>query len=215
VATSATIGGVRTTVVCISHAEGAEGRAVGEAVAELLGFRFADDAIVVDAARAEGLIPEALSYAERRQAGKRIEVDFGRLERTDDLRDLITAAVVRTAEEGNVVIASHAASYPLASRPEVLRVLVTASQETREQRVAEYEGVDAKEASKRLAESDKGRAVYLDRFYGVKGEETTDYDLVLSTDRLSVAQAAAVVAAAAAGESAVSALRDHLRDGVQ
>jgi cytidylate kinase len=187
------------SVVCISHAEGADGRAVGEAVAGLLGFRLADDAIVVDAARSQGLYPEAVSLAESRGAGKRIEVDFGRVERTDDLRDLIAAAVVRTAEEGSVVIVSHAASYPLGSRPEVLRVLVTASQETREERVAEAEGVGAKEAGKRTAESDKGRATYLERFYGVKRELPTDYDLVVNTDRLSVAAAAAVVAAAAGG----------------
>jgi cytidylate kinase len=206
---------VHASVVCISHADGADGCAVGEAVAELLGFRLADDSIVVDAARTAGLIPESLSYAERRKAGRTVEVDFNRVERTEDLRDLITAAVVRTAEEGRVVIVSHAASYPLASRREVLRVLVTASAETREQRLAEADGVDAREASKRLAESDKGRAIYLERFYGVKRELPTDYDLVLNTDRLSAAGAAAAIAVAAAGGEAQSALRDHLRDGVE
>jgi cytidylate kinase len=202
------------TVVCISHAEGADGYAVGQAVAARLGFRLADDSIVVDAARSEGLFPEALSLAERRNAGRRIEVDFGRVERTEDLRDLIAAAVVRTAEDGNVVIVSHAASYPLAPRQDVLRVLVTASQETREARVADDEGVDAKEAAKRVAESDRGRAAYLERFYGVKRELPTDYDLVVNTDRLPIAEAAALVAAAcaAAGDSA---LGDHLRDRVE
>jgi cytidylate kinase len=189
---------VHATVICISHADGAEGRAVGKAVAELLGFRFADDAIVVDAARSEGLIPEAVSFAERRQAGRTVEVDFGRLERTENLRDLITTAIVRTAEEGNVVIVAHAASYPLAHRPEVLRVLVIASQSTREARFGESEGVGPKEAAKRLAESDKGRASYLARFYGVKREVPTDYDLVINTDRITVDEAAAVIAAVAA-----------------
>jgi cytidylate kinase len=206
---------VEAAAVCISHTEGAEGYAVGQAVAALLGFRLADDAIIGDAARGEGLYPEALSFAERREAGRRIEVDFGRSERTEDLRDLITAAVVRTAEEGDVVIVSHAASYPLALRPEVLRVLVTASEETRIARVAEFEGVDAKEAAKRVAESDRGRTAYVERFYGVKRELPTDYDLVLSTDRLTVADAAAIVAAAAAGGEAASALRDHLRDRIE
>lgn len=186
-------------VVCVSHTEGAEGRAVGEAVAERLGWRFADEAIVVDAARAEGLLPESVSYAERRQARRSIEVDFGRVEKTESLRDLITAAVVRTADEGNVVIVSHAASYPLAQRSRVLRVLVTASEETREARVAEEDAVDAKEARRRLGESDKGRAAYLERFYGVKREQPTDYDVVVNTDRLSVGEAASVVAAAAGG----------------
>jgi len=188
---------VDATVVCISHTDGAEGRAVGEAVAGLLGFRFADEAIVVDAARAEGLLPESVSFAERREAGRSVEVDFGRIERTENLRDLITAAVVRTAEEGEVVIVSHAASYPLAKRPGVLRVLVVASEATRQERVAEFDGVDAKEARKRLSESDKGRAAYLERFYGVKREQPTDYDLVVNTDRMNVAEAAQVIAAAA------------------
>jgi cytidylate kinase len=186
------------SVVCVSHTEGAGGRAVGEAVAERLGWRFADEAIVVDAARAEGLLPESVSYAERRNARRSTEVDFGRVEKTESLRDLITAAVVRAADEGEVVIVSHAASYPLAQRPGVLRVLVTASDETREARVAEEDGVDAKEARKRLGESDKGRAAYLERFYGVKREQPADYDVVVNTDRLSVAEAASVVAAAAA-----------------
>ena len=188
---------VDASVVCISHTDGAEGRAVGEAVADLLGFRFADEAIVVDAARTEGLLPESVSYAERREAGRSVEVDFGRIERTENLRDLITAAVVRTAEEGNVVIVSHAASYPLAQRAGVLRVLVTASDPTRQERIAESDGVDAKEARKRLSASDKGRAAYLERFYGVKREQPTDYDLVVNTDRMSVAEAAQVIAAAA------------------
>jgi cytidylate kinase len=188
---------VDASVVCISHTDGAEGRAVGEAVAGLLGYRFADEAIVVDAARAEGLLPESVSFAERRQAGRSVEVDFGRIERTENLRDLITTAVVHTAEKGNVVIVSHAASYPLAHREGVLRVLVTASDTTRQERVAEFDGVDAKEARKRLSESDKGRAAYLERFYGVKRERPTDYDLVVNTDRMSVAEAAQIVAAAA------------------
>ena len=192
---------MEANVICISHADGAEGRAVGQAVAELLGFRFADDAIVVDAARSEGLIPEAVSFAERRQAKRTVEVDFGRIERTENLRDLITAAIVRTADEGNVVIVAHAASYPLAHRPEVLRVLVIASQSTREARYAESEGVNPKEAAKRLSESDKGRAAYLERFYGVKREVPTDYDVLINTDRLTIEEAAAVIAAAATAET--------------
>jgi cytidylate kinase len=213
-ATIASMPPLSATVVCISHAEGADGYAVGQAVAARLGFRLADDSIVVDAARSEGLFPEALSLAEHRNAGRRIEVDFGRVERTEDLRDLIAAAVVRTAEEGNVVIVSHAASYPLAPRPDVLRVFVTASLEKREERVADDEGLDATEAARRVADSDRGRAAYLDRFYGVKRELPTDYDLVVNTDRLPIADAAALVAAAcAAGRG--SALGDHLRDRVE
>jgi cytidylate kinase len=184
-------------VVCVSHTEGAEGRAVGEAVAERLGWRFADEAIVVDAARAEGLLPESVSYAERRQARRSIEVDFGRVEKTETLRELIKDAIDSAADRGNIVITSHAASYALADRDGVLRVFVTAPDETRAARYAESEGVDAKRAARELSESDKGREAYLERFYGVKNERPTDYDLVVNTEKLGAGGAAALIAAAA------------------
>jgi len=68
----------------------------------------------------------------------------------------------------------------------VLRVLVTASPETRSSRVAEAASLDAKKASKAVADSDAQRAAYLKRFYGVGDELTTHYDLALNSDSLSV-----------------------------
>jgi cytidylate kinase len=188
---------MKATVICISHAEGAEGGAVGRAVADRLGYTFADDAIVSEAAREAGIFAESVSYAERKGAKRSIEVDFGRIEKTEKLRDLIKAAIVTAAGRGRMVITSHAASYALAHRQDILRVFVTAPDETRTARFAEAEGVDAKRAAKELEESDKGRAAYLQRFYGVKNEQPTDYDLVVNTEKLGTDAAAALIAAAA------------------
>ena len=189
---------MKATVVCVSQTDGSLGLDVGRAIAERLGFTFADDAIILDAARPEGLLPESVSRAESPKAGRTMEVDFGRFEKTETIRDLIRTAVLETADRGGVVIAAHAASYALADRDAVLRVFVTASDETRTHRIAETSGVDEKKARKRLEESDKARADYLQRFYIVKRELPTDYDLVLSTDKLSTDEAAEIVAGAAA-----------------
>ena len=194
---ASTIGPVKTSVVCISFTDGSDGLDVSKAVAQRLGFRLADGGIIAEAASREGLLPESVSRAESPKAGRTMEVDFGRFERTEAIRDMIRTAVVETADAGNVVIAAHAASYALAGREGVLRVFVTASEDTRRRRVADSEGVDEKRASKRLTESDKARADYLQRFYNVKREVPTHYDLVLSTDRLTPGEAAAVVAGAA------------------
>jgi cytidylate kinase len=188
---------MKATVVCISHTDGALGMEVGQAVAKRLGFAFADDAIILAAAKTEGLLPESVSRAESPDAGRTLEVDFGRIEKTEAIRDLIRKAVLQTAGDGGVVITSHAASYALADRDDVLRVFVTASAETRTERVSEMVGLDEKKAAKRLNEADKARADYIQRFYGVKRELPTHYDLVVSTDRLSPDEAAAVVAGAA------------------
>jgi cytidylate kinase len=188
---------MQASVICIAHTTGADGFEVGQAVAGRLGFAFADDAIVTAAARGEGLLPEAVSRAEQRGVGRTLEVDFGRVERTEAVRDLIRQAVVAAADGGDVVIVSHAASYALAGRQDVLRVLVTASSERRARRIADVEGLDEKHADRRLAESDRARADYLRRFYHVRRELPTDYDLVVSTDRLTPDEAAGLIAAAA------------------
>ncbi len=197
------------SVICISHTEGAGGHEIGRLLAERVGFRYVDDGIVVEAARSKQLYPEAVSLAESRRAGRQLEVDFHRFERTETVRELIREAILATAEAGNVIIVAHAASYALTDREGVLRLLVTASSEQRVLRLAAAEGLDAKAAAKALSESDKGRAAYLKDFYGVTRELPTDYDLVLNTDRVAAETAVETIVQAAAlagqpGPAAVS-----------
>ena len=105
------------------------------------------------------------------------------------MRALIREAIEEVAARGNVVVVAHAASFALAGREDTLRVLVTASPETRAGR---YEGS--------IKDSDAARADYLRRFYGVEHELPTHYDLVLNTDVVSVEKAAELIALAAALE---------------
>jgi hypothetical protein len=91
----------------------------------------------------------------------------------EDLRALTVEAVMETAERGQVVIVSHAAGIPLTGRPDLLRVLVTASFELRAQRVAEATRSKKADAEKSLKDSDAGRADYFLRFYRIERELPT------------------------------------------
>jgi cytidylate kinase len=97
------------------------------------------------------------------------------------------------------VLVAHAASYALSGRPGLLRVLVTASPQTRAARLAETDRLGEREAAKKIKDSDAGRADYLRRFHGIDVELPTHYDLVVSTDAFSMEQAAELVVSAAAG----------------
>jgi cytidylate kinase len=109
---------------------------------------------------------------------------------------LIRETIEQTAAQGKVVIVAHAASYALPEGPDALRVLVTASPETRSKRLAEAEGLDESGGSRAVKESDAARRDYIKRFYGVE-ESPTHYDLVVNTDVLSFDDAAELVASAA------------------
>ena len=189
------------SVVCISRAECAGGEEVGRLVAAGLGFRYVDEEIISKAAEKEQMWPEALALAEDRKAGRRLEVYDSGGEQTKVLRALIRDAICETARHGQVVIVAHAAAFALDDGDGILRVLVTASPETRTRRFAEAEGVENREAASAIKESDKGRAVYLKRFYGVSRELPTHYDLLVNTDRLAAQQAADIIIHAAANSA--------------
>jgi cytidylate kinase len=201
------------TVVCISHAAGAGGEEVGRLVAERLGFLYVNEEIVARAAAKGGVDAADVADEERRKSlaaralnaiaqgggeawtlgavgplSSREELD------SDDIRSLIRETIEQTASRGKAVIVAHAASYAIGHGDGVLRVLVTASPETRTTRVAEAEGLDQAGAARALKESDAGRADYLKRFYDVREESPTHYDLVLNTDALSIEQAADLIA---------------------
>jgi cytidylate kinase len=208
---------VARTVVCISHAAGAGGEEVGRLVAERLGFLYVNEEIVARAAAKGGVDAADVADEERRKSlaaralnaiaqgggeawtlgavgplSSREELD------SDDIRSLIRETIEQTAARGQAVIVAHAASYAIGHGDGVLRVLVTASPETRTTRVAEAEGLDQAGAARAVKESDAGRADYLKRFYDVREESPTHYDLVLNTDALSVERAAELIQAAAA-----------------
>jgi cytidylate kinase len=201
-----------TQAVCISHATGADGAAVGRAVAERLGFRYIDDEVIGEAAEWAELDPALVADAERRkplvarllgqmaEGGSAQRLSSGEWARTApteaDVRALIADVLRSFADQGSVVIVSHAASFALAGH-EVLRVLVTASDETRARRVSETSGMGERDAARQVRTEDGARADYLKRFYGVERELPTHFDLVINTDALTTEQAADLIASAA------------------
>jgi len=192
---------------------------VAEGVAERLGFTLVDEAIVVRAAAEAGVDPQVVENVEKRQSFlDRLLDTFATssdasalvfaggggylapegVPISEELRELIRHAIEEAADRGNAVIVAHAAAQALGARDDVLRVLVTASRQTRCERVAADMGLNEKDASDAVDDSDAGRLDYLRRFYGEKAELPTHYDLVLNTDRLSVDEVVALVVLAAA-----------------
>jgi cytidylate kinase len=213
-------------VVCISRSLGAGGDEIGRLVADRLEFRLVDEEIVAQAAKREGLDPKDVASAEQRKGwlarlfeatakgGPEPELSgFGTvgspgvsdLRSSEMYRELIKEAILETARHGSAVIVAHAASHALADHDEVLRVFVTASPAIRSGRLAEAFGLDEAEAINKVEESDAARADYLRRFYDVKHELPTHYDLVINTDKLSAEEAASLIHAASLSAGHISA----------
>lgn len=212
-------------VVCISRRTAAGGESIGQAVAQRLDFRYVDEQIITRAAQLAQVDAALVAAAEHRQPLLKRLLDKiptasalagtvtlatgvpvsalvqSTTYRADpgDLRALIRAAIHEVASAGRAVIVAHAASMALGSTEGVLRVLVTASPDTRARRLSEAERITETEAERRIAASDLERREYFRRFYSVDEELPTHYDLVINTDVLRPADASAVITAVAGG----------------
>ncbi len=206
------------SVVCISRAWGADGEEVGRLVAERLGLLFVDEEIITLAAARGGIDPERVVDQERRKSlvtrwleylgeagapldGMPVRPDWNEPP-SEAVREFIREAIHEVAERGDVVIVAHAAAHTVGAGTDVLRVWITASPETRSQRLAAADGLSAEEAAKTIKSSDAARADYLKRFHGVAQELPTQYDLVINTDALSTDRAAALIVQAATDQRA-------------
>jgi len=193
-------------------------REIAAGVAERLGFTLVDEAIITRAAGEAGVDPHVVADVEKRQTFMARLLDAlssssdvtahafsggvsvyapTDVPMSEELRGLIRSAIEETSARGNVVIVSHAASHALAEQSDVLRVLVTASPETRRSRLVEREGTSEHDAASAVDEADAARADYLKRFYAIKHELPTQYDLVVNTDRVAPVDAIAIIALAA------------------
>lgn len=206
-------------VVAISPTDGSAGDTIGPIVAHALDFRLINEQVVARVAWEAGVDPAVVADVERRQSlVARVLGGLGDVApaataglsgfpvvddpapRPDALRGLIRSVLWESAEAGDAVIVAHAASLALATRADVLRVLITASAETRARRLAEAREIGEAEAGKLVARGDANRADYLKRFYGTSTELPTHYDIVLNTDRVAPADAAALILTAARSE---------------
>ncbi len=78
-------------------------------------------------------------------------------------------------------------------------MLVTASPAVRAERLVREAKLDEQAARKAIDESDHQRREYLRRFYKVRQELPTHYDLVVNTDSLASPLAARLIVSAAKG----------------
>lgn len=195
------------TVIAIARTLSASGETIGRTIAAECGMRYVDNEIIDQAAALIGVTEKDLAQAEietRKSLVERILESFApassatdaavtqALEKLPGYERVIIDVIKRTASEGNVVIVAHGAAIALADMKGVLRILVTASAETRADRLMEL-GRGKTTANRLIRESDESRAEFLRRFYGLEMESPTDYDLVVNTDRIGTDEVSALI----------------------
>ena len=189
------------TVIAISRSYGAGGRSVGRAVAEKLGIPFYDKNLLASTAQKSGLSVQYLAGIDEK-ARPSFEQIYT-LDQPEPLHSIADRAqrevIEQIADAGGCVIVGRRADQVLWGRKNLLRVFVTAPEESRAEHVAQREGIAPEKARSKVRKADRERAEYCNSRAGegwIWGEAAS-YDLCVDTQRFGVEGAAELIVSAA------------------
>jgi cytidylate kinase len=114
-----------------------------------------------------------------------------------DYLELLTNIILDQAAQSQAMIVGRGGQMILRERTDVLHVQVIARFETRVYNIIKREGVKWREAAHRVRRADEQRAGYLRRFYNADWLDSSLYDLVICTDKISDEAAVDLVVTAA------------------
>ncbi|MDR0819146.1 MAG: cytidylate kinase-like family protein [Oscillospiraceae bacterium] len=183
------------SVIALSREFGSGGRIIGKELADRLGFRYYDRAIIQMAAEKSGLSPEYIERSEDDKpsffsnlanlstsayvnSGMNLQYSLP----VNDRAYLAQSEVIReVARFGDCVIVGRCAGYILKGDPRLLRALVYGDKEDRLSRIISVYGYEAAKAEAELSKIDKGRSYYHKFYTGIPRFDLSQYDVCINT----------------------------------
>jgi cytidylate kinase len=177
------------SIVAMSETVGSGGTEIGRVLAAELGWAFADREIITKAAEAFG---EPVMEVRHATEERPTLWDRFRLSQRRYLA-YVEATVLEMAAQDNVVLVGRASTIILGDVPHALRVRVIATERVRAERLERQQGLTAEGARELVRDADRDLASRVRFLYHVDWEDPLLYDVVINTDRTSVARAVAVL----------------------
>ena len=196
-------GALTDRIITIGRSYGAGGRTIAQKVAQKLNIPYYDSQLLEKAAKESGL---SIKYLESQDEQGIIlptiyqSIGFG----TKDYVPLEQKAanaqreiIEKIATEGPCVIVGRRADLILRGKSDIFSVFICASEQYRIQHIIKREGMTEKEAKQRISKADRERSAYYKQIAQGRWGQPECYDLCINTDRVSIDDAADLIARAA------------------
>ena len=193
-------GALTDRIITIGRSYGAGGRTIAQKVAQKLNIPYYDSQLLEKAAKESGL---SIKYLESQdEQGLTLptiyqSIGFG----TKDYVPLEQKAanaqreiIEKIAAEGPCVIVGRRADLILRGKSDIFSVFICASEQYRIQHIIKREGMTEKEAKQRISKADRERSAYYNQAAQGKWGQPECYDLCINTDRVSIDDAADLIA---------------------
>jgi hypothetical protein len=176
-------------IITVSRSFGAHGEEVARKLSELTGFQLLDreilDAIINDIGLQNKMV-ELFDEDTRSE----LESWFygmitGRIVDKSDYLKSLTKVIGSILKYGETIIVGRGANV-IVGRNRGFHLRVTASRKKRAENVAERQVIPEEEALRQIEDSDKRKAAYFRKSFDVDINDLSLYDMIISTDSLSV-----------------------------
>ena len=183
-------------IITISHAAFGNGRALAERVASILGYRCVSREVLAEAGQRYGIAETRLFEALEKKPRKR----WTRPNTPGLYRAALQATLCELAQEGSLVYHGRAGEAFLPGIRHVLRVFVETPMADRIQQVKAHADVCEEAIEKYLVMLDKIRAARMKALFNIDWRDPSRYDLVIDNSRMTLGEAARLIAVTAQGE---------------
>jgi cytidylate kinase len=184
-----------TYVVTVSRGYGALGKETAQKLADTLGVRCCDRYILQEVAKRANVDIELVRRLDDRV--NRIDSNWwqtlfkGKSYPKERYLQHLVKVVLNISMKGGVIVGRGA--HLILGPERCFRVRIIGSLEKCAERISEREAIDLKAAELRVQAVDRERAEYLNELYGVHAADSSNFDLVLNTDRFTVNETTALI----------------------
>ena len=191
-------------VITLSRQFGSGGGEIAKAVSEKLGIKYADKAIIAEAAASSGIAKEHFENADERRTnsfvyslaaahygGSTAPIQLGDII-TDDKLFIHTADAIKRIAGEPCIIVGRCADDILQDKP-ILRVYVYADIKSRIERIKKLYDLNEKAAATLIKKTDKKRANYYNFYTSKNWGDAQNYDLCINSDALGIEGTADVI----------------------
>jgi len=179
--------------ITISEMIGTNGEKIARKVAEELNYTFTGEEELLKAASETGFISDVMKLDEKAPA--LLERFFS--ERPKIYLERLQSVIYEVAQKGNTVFFGRGGQFLLQSFDCAFHILVTGSMGKRTERVMEEKQVGREVAEKIVSRSDHDKRAFIRFAYDEDWLNCRLYDLLLSTDKLSIDSAVKMIVDAA------------------
>lgn len=174
-------------IICVSRGALSRGKELAENLAEKLGYTVISRETLIEEATLAGV---QVSKLETSMVKPQLFTERLARER-DHYLAFSTAYICERALEGPLVYHGRTGHLLLRNVGHVLRVRVVADEEDRVAATMRDLGLDHEKARRYLADVEEDRRNWARAMYGTTGDDSSDYDVVVNVERMSVPNAAA------------------------